>query len=902
MNRAVSAAHLLRRHLGDRPAPRVLLAVIVAVLAFLSVLTPLFASGVGDATIRYRLDALPPVNRDVAATSVGAPMPSSGASDSIPAEDAATWGGFAAGLEALHEDMPEPLRSLLGPAQYVVRFGNPSPKAGTTYVALDPTWETRVRMVDGRAPRFDDQAREESPDTAPPLEIALSAESAEEVGWRIGETRTVGGEAKWQVDQPLVLVGTWAAVDPDDPYWSRLTGTVAPTTLFTSDGTPFVRTTGFVAPGALQQLAPVSTNASTQAWFPTRPEVATDADAELLAAQLRAFTSTAQTIGTTGQRLTFGGSAMATLDAAAQESGALRSVLRLLLAGPAGAAMVVLVLACRTASERRRTALAVFSARGVEPKTLRLLAAVDGAVTGIAPAVIGAALGIAVAAVIGGGAVTGAVAWGPVLLAATPAIALFATAPLHEHGGRRAPSARRAALRRVLELIVPGVAALATVALLTRGPRPGDDTALLEVLAPLALAFLVCIATVRLYPLILGTVVARARRRVGYTVFLGAARALRDRSVGALPVFTLVVGVAAALASTVVLSTIQLGAIDSARASVGAELRLDSTRFDEGAASEIRELQGVGQVVTVDRGLSIAVSGPGGRILTDVYFADLAQLAQVQSGYPAVVDSGAAADLAAPGDTVPVLLSERIAQTVGASGAMHVGQADAVAAGETADLVPFSRTASWVLADASRAEAITSAPTQTVVMLLRLNDGASADEVAATIRDRLGPSVRTTTTSNAVDALLATPAASGMRGMLLAALVVSAALAALGLWLTLLLSAPDRRATAAMLGALGARRGAETRLLAWELGPPLLAAIVSGGLFGALFPVLVGGVVDLRPFTGGPRQPAWALDPILLAGFAGALATSAALLVGVGLAASVYRRRRARRIIEELRP
>jgi putative ABC transport system permease protein len=67
------------------------------------------------------------------------------------------------------------------------------------------------------------------------------------------------------------------------------------------------------------------------------------------------------------------------------------------------------------------------------------------------------------------------------------------------------------------------------------------------------------------------------------------------------------------------------------------------------------------------------------------------------------------------------------------------------------------------------------------------------------------------------------------------------------------------------LRALGLRRRAASALVAWEVGPVAVTALVVGTLLGCALPWLVLAGVDLRTFTHGTVAPAVTVDAGLLA-------------------------------------
>ena len=79
---------------------------------------------------------------------------------------------------------------------------------------------------------------------------------------------------------------------------------------------------------------------------------------------------------------------------------------------------------------------------------------------------------------------------------------------------------------------------------------------------------------------------------------------------------------------------------------------------------------------------------------------------------------------------------------------------------------------------------------------------------------------------------------------------------------------------------------ASTSLALWEIGPPTVAAIIAGTIFGALVPLVVLAAVDLRPFTGSSVAPAYRVDPAILALTLGGFVVVAAALTALTLLVS----------------
>ncbi|WP_425487542.1 FtsX-like permease family protein [Microbacterium immunditiarum] len=118
--------------------------------------------------------------------------------------------------------------------------------------------------------------------------------------------------------------------------------------------------------------------------------------------------------------------------------------------------------------------------------------------------------------------------------------------------------------------------------------------------------------------------------------------------------------------------------------------------------------------------------------------------------------------------------------------------------------------------------------------------------------------------------------------------------------MTLTLATEPRNRLLALLRTLGAPRRAATSLALWEVGPPAVAAIVAGTVFGAIVPLVVLAAVDLRPFTASTVQPSYQLDPAILALTLGGFVALAAVLTAIALLVSRrIRAARALRTVEE---
>ena len=101
MSRRVSTRALVAHHVRSHAGGGALVALLVVVLAVLAAGAPVALSALGDATLRNRLDAVPPTVRDVVSENVSASaFPQIGSEPHLdPATTEEIWGSFSASVE-----------------------------------------------------------------------------------------------------------------------------------------------------------------------------------------------------------------------------------------------------------------------------------------------------------------------------------------------------------------------------------------------------------------------------------------------------------------------------------------------------------------------------------------------------------------------------------------------------------------------------------------------------------------------------------------------------------------------------------------------------------------------------------------------------------------------------------
>ena len=158
----------------------------------------------------------------------------------------------------------------------------------------------------------------------------------------------------------------------------------------------------------------------------------------------------------------------------------------------------------------------------------------------------------------------------------------------------------RSRSRWIAEVAVVGLAALSLFLLARRGLVESSDSVGIDPLlaaTPLLLAAAVCIGVLRLYPLPLLGVQRGLRRRRGAAGVLGAARAIRDPSLGFAAALALVVGITIVVFSTVMSTTLRSGLEQAAQDEVGADIQVKAQGLGPEVVAAVEGIDGVDSAV-----------------------------------------------------------------------------------------------------------------------------------------------------------------------------------------------------------------------------------------------------------------------------------------------------------------
>ena len=674
MSAHITSAALTGRMLRRRPGPGLVVAVLSIVLAAVVAAVPIVLSALNDRVAQEAVGSLSPGQRDFVATAVGmiatGPAPD-GIDVGMTEAVAGVWGAFDAHLERARDDIAAPLRSHVGSAEYAARV-DPAPISGrketdSLGLIIDPRYQDHAVLTEGAWPRPFSFDIENGVDGAAHIEIALSADSAQWLEWRVGEERA---SPLWQDygvrTIPVKLVGIFEPAPGSEGYWLHLDSVLKPAVTY-RDGEPYPAATGFIAPESLE-WAPAT---HVQAWYPVLPDSMSASDLPRIASQLRAFTSTPVPVGDGASsrlitRLSFDTEAISTLQHALDAQGAMTAVFAITASGPAGAAIAVFAVACRVIGRSRRPALALLSARGASPGRLRGVQLWHGFWFGSVPALAAGILLCALALATGL-----SLSWGSgvgvLVVAALPPAILGAMSPpgprlQEEVSGEPTRAQRRR--RLAVEIVVAVLAALAAAALVSgtiSGDRVGSSESavpLLVIVTPLLAALVGCVIALRLFPLPLRGLWARERRGRRLTGFLGAARSLRESAAGVAPVLALLIGVSSATMSGVLLGSVQHEIDESSRIAVGADIQIGRADLTDEKVAAIADVPGVSAVAPIGSLTRISISGNGGAHVTaTVLTVDSDEIAAAQDTAAPLVPAGA--DLGA-GGTLPIVLSALI--------------------------------------------------------------------------------------------------------------------------------------------------------------------------------------------------------------------------------------------------
>ncbi len=871
-----STAGLLRRQFVSSPAASVAVVVIVAVCSFLAAAAPRALDALFTAELRYTVDTAGPTQRDLVANAIG--FPASNGSDFTPMD---------AGLSATRDRMGDTLGAVAGDGRWVAITNavvtpadvpeRDAPNMKLTFL-VDEHFDDVVTWVDGAAPTAPQPNGFDLPEL---IEFALSSQAAADLRWSVGEERTAIAEIG--AGTRVVLTGIFDAIDPTEAYWQHVPSVLEPFLFDDGNATPIVTGMAFVDAGATVAVDQLSGSISTKAWYPIDTAGLTFGQSSQLLQDLRSFTSAAQPVGSPSNLreisgLNFRSGLVQALTSVSERSTATTAVVAMAAVGPFGVAIAVLALAARLVVSRRRSGLQLASARGASPAQTRGMMAIEGAILGIPVA----ALAIVVAVL--------AIPAAPPAMALLPA-AILGVAPAILFAAATSPRGLRQARADldermpsrfgwIIEVVVVGLAIVSVALLLTRGLVSSAGGVVLDPLliaTPLLLALAACVLVLRFYPLPLAALSARLKRGPKLTGHLGSAMALRGSATPVAPVLAMVVGVAIAVFSSVLVSTLDRGTEVAASSSVGGDLRADGALFTPAIIATIDDVDGVAMTTGVDDAGPSVLRVDKVRDTVNLVVVDFAQLAEfrdVPGGMTSEVDGA-----------IPVLASDDLVAELEPDAELLVEGKPVTIVGSGDRSTGIAAASRWMMVDASFSQALIGLDFRPGILLVDVTADADLAAIADAIITATGPATEVITPAQVTREVLDSPTVSGMRVALLIAILIALGLAGVAVAMTFVAGGRTRGRLLSLLSTLGLSARQAGGLAAWELAPTAIVAVAIGTLLGLALPWIVLGAVDLRPFTGGGAQPAIDVPVLVVLAVIGAFTAMVAIATAAATAA-----------------
>ncbi|MEO6116756.1 MAG: FtsX-like permease family protein [Pseudolysinimonas sp.] len=856
-----------------------MIGVLTVIAAAVATVGPRIAAGVLASELSYRLTTASPNTLDLQA-SVD-PVPTTTSEDFATAT-ATTWAAFDSDLPLIRNSMPRALKAVTEAGRFVGRSDGSDhggiPASGaphgppkrflTLSLEGNPGLRSDAVLVSGAWPT------PVPDDPAVPIPVVVSAATATELEWHVGETQTLASFTN--EPRAIVLVGTVRPRHPSADYWqldaSRAKAGGIPST--DGDSTTFHGVI-WLDSDSWPAISAEFDGDSIRSWFPVDGSRVSPAELVPVQSAIARFTSSAQRVGSgenaVNPRYTsnFSLAAAEYLDRAGAASG----VLSVIDAGPLGTAGALLLLAVSLFVERRRVATRLQRARGASDRQLREELAGQLAVATVPGAVLGVILGLLISpgapGLITALAVAAAAATLPVLVGAVQLAPPWARY-LGESGARRA--------RLVFDGILVLLAGLDTLLLIQRGlagEAPGLAADPLLTVTPLILSAAGCALALRALPPGLRAMGSVVRRGRGAVALIGRANSA-STSARFLPVFATVTGIAIALFASSILATQQRGLTDAGVGEIGSDIRISAGQVSEAKLEALRALPGVADLAVVSSIGGVQV--PGHAENFPLYIVDTARLNAVES------------DLSAQKRRFPLLGTQRSGEPVAYSGGFlqplgsHPrleGSVSLAVSSITNDDPPpkFVSSSPWVLLDANLVPAAQRSLVRQDSVMIRVAPGADPDHVIRQIRTVIGAGPVIVSALDRVRDLTASPLVPGLTTVALAAIALSLLFSVLALLLTLLMNTATRAALLARVRALGFARRQAVGLIGWELAPMVILGALAGTVLGLVVAVLFLSAVDLTTFVGGTSPPVLSVDPVLALGSLGVFVVSAALAI-----------------------
>ncbi|GAB3395195.1 FtsX-like permease family protein [Humibacter soli] len=873
---------------------------IVVLLATAGVVAwPSITASLVSSDARYQLSAQPS-----AATSLGGTL-SVQTYIGGPSDAGGLWDSVPAALTKGRRNMQPALRAVTEPGRFVGRSdgvsrgstappgiavvpvaSDPPRSALGISVEGDPELRSDARLVDGRWPKGGVDDGE--------TEVVMSAKAARALKWKLGTTRTLNldidpvaesrlrfpGDTEGKPRLNLRLVGTVAPHDASSDFW-----TLDPVRADLGRGvssdpnlkTPLYHGLVWMDADAWPKTAVALGSPYLSTWYGIDDGAVAVPALRDISAAATSFVATPIPVGSenTGQDLRLSTQLPDIINEILSRIASVPTLLAIVAIGPLGAAIAVLFSGARLMASRRARSYELMRARGGSEWRVRGGAALEAAAFTVPAAIVG---GVAASLVTGAGA---SAAWLIAACALLPPIAIAATASSPTIGRGR----RRPVLSWTVELLVILLAAAACIVLAQRGAQAVANPLSIDpllVATPLLLVFALCIVVLRLYPPLLhgiGRLALAARGAVGPVGWATAARGGAGRL---WPLFAMLTGVAVAVFAGNTLTVVLTGGHEDALRRVSADITVQAD-LSEAQLKQLGELPDVAAVAPV-RLVGYADASTGQTVAT--YLVDAGEVMRAQSDVPADSKLFPVGSSGIGGATV---LGGLPTSTRPDSFAFNDGRDRMpvrVVDHAKTSAAPFLTDPSWALIDQRTAPASVRAASTPTAALIDVRPGADVAAVADQVNPIVGADAVVDSTSAAQDRQEQGPLLPGIQKLMLAGSLLAVIMAVAALLLTLAMGRRARVRLLSVLRTLGFDRGQSAALVAWEVTPLALTAIVVGVLTGLGLSWLVLDAVDLRPITGALERADFAVSWQAVAVVVGVFALGTAIAVGSAVVAA----------------
>lgn len=889
----------------------VLTVLLVAVTAFLATLAPLWFGQATDADLRDRLTTATEAQR-------GLEFELRGRLDPSPGDPLAAATAAGADLTA---ELPAAVRAVVGDPDMLVdsaellAVGAPRPilRVGLRIQDVDGA----IRWTDGRAPTGrvgtvdlpDRPARDGGPSRARAYEVGLSREAADEVGLELGDrVLTVPGTNQAGF-VALDVVGIFEPVDPADGRWFA-----DPTLSTVVEERVSPEVTIYHATALLDAAAYPSLHGGDgergaipvpfrYRWrYRLEPDAVAGDRVDALAADLARLRAAHPFGGAETPGLSTG---LADLVARYRvDRAAATTAVVLAMVGPVVAMLGALALAAAVTAGRRRDAVLLVRSRGGGVLQVAAGRAAEVLLVALPAALVG---GLAAALVVEGAWTDGALAPSLAVGLASTALASLAVVV----AARRRPTARGGSgggagsgsngrRRLVLDALVIAVAVGGVLSLRGRGVADGSLNPFVAAV-PVLVALAGGLVVLRVYPAAAHLASRAAAARTDLVPVHGLRGVARGAAGQLVPLLALLLAVAVAVFSALVVGSVDRAEARAAAEAVGADYRVEGRAGERlPAGLEVAGVPGVGATASAVRtGATLIGTGkiPAQVRLTAVDVPGWLAVADglaLDPGLPPALSAVPLVDAGSEASPLPAIVDgatlARLGLAPGGVGQLTVGPRTAWIRVEAArDRVPgLGDIDAGVVVDLAAARvALPDLPAEPSLVFVRA-PGSAAPGLRAAV-DRYGALVALSSREAVLAGTRGQPLVGAVRTGFGLATAVAIVYALAVVALAARQAAVARRRELAVLQAIGASPRSLLGLLALELVPLVATALIAGLGLGLLIAALVVPELDVGRLVGLEGTASLAGEPGVLLAVAAApvLGAVAALAIGASAARRV---------------